>query len=529
MGTQQQSRANDICAHCREKGHWKRDCPKLPSKQGMFVVEVNMVTNSSSWVLDTDCGAHICNDLQVLQKSRKLSKDEVVLKLGDGKAIASKAVGTINLVISDRVRLELKDCYSVPSLIKNIISISLLNNARLGHISQDRIKRLVGSKSLEINNLDNLPAYVCGPLNTQARGGFSYFIIFTNDHSWYGYVYLMRFKSEAFVRFKKFRLEVENQTGRKTKTLRSDQGGEYLSGEFLDYLKENADTRRDELLLEESSEVPQSNAGTSSAPITSIDNVPVLRRSARVRQPPERYGFLGVTDQLNNDLKTYGEAMSDIDLEKWLEVMKFEMDSMSSNQVWKLVDRPKGVKAVGLAMAKSIRIMLAIAAWYDYEIWQMDVKTTFLNGFVEEEINMDQPEGFTVVGEEQKICHLQRSIYGLKQAFRSWNIRFDEVIRGYHFVKIDFDPCVYNKVSGSSIAFLVLYVDDILLIGNDVKILEDTKAWLSIQFSMKDLGSRWKSKRGFLPLRYGIKLSKKQSPETDEELKRMWTSPMHRP
>ncbi|KAL0307463.1 UNVERIFIED_CONTAM: Retrovirus-related Pol polyprotein from transposon RE2 [Sesamum angustifolium] len=139
-------------------------------------------------------------------------------------------------------------------------------------------------------------------------------------------------------------------------------------------------------------------------------------------------------------------------------------------------------------MTESIRIMLAIAAWYDYEIWQMDVKTAFLNGFVEEEIYMDQPEGFTVVGEEQNVYHLQRSIYCLKQASRSWNIRFDEVIRGYDFIKNDFDPCVYKKVCGSSVLFLLLYVDDILLIENDIKMLGDTKAWLSTQFSMKDLG-----------------------------------------
>ncbi|KAL0423487.1 UNVERIFIED_CONTAM: hypothetical protein Sradi_0883500 [Sesamum radiatum] len=100
-------------------------------------------------------------------------------------------------------------------------------------------------------------------------------------------------------------------------------------------------------------------------------------------------------------------------------------------------------------MAKSIRIMLAKAAWYDYEIWQIDVKTVFLNGFIEEEIYMDQPEAFTVVGEEQKVCHLRRSIYGLKQTSRRWNIHFDEVIRGYDLVKNDFDLVYTRRLVGA--------------------------------------------------------------------------------
>ncbi|KAL0328091.1 UNVERIFIED_CONTAM: hypothetical protein Scaly_2241700 [Sesamum calycinum] len=266
-------------------------------------------------------------------------------------------------------------------------------------------KPFVGQSKLANGLLDLIHIDVCGPLNTQARGGFSYFITFTYDHSRYGYVYLMRYKSEVFVRFKEFRLEVENQTGCKIKTLRSDRGGEYLSGEFIDYLKENGypkenagyyyydpseqkvfvsrnavflergfpmDTRRDEMLLKESSKAPQSNVGTSSAPTVS-DNVSILRRSARVPQPPSH--------EIRNGLH---------ELEPSLDVSGPTLRALS------VVVKPK-----------SIQIMLAIAAWYDYEIWQMNVKMAFLNGFVEEEIYMDQPEGITVVGEEQKVCHLQ--------------------------------------------------------------------------------------------------------------------------
>ena len=79
--------------------------------------------------------------------------------------------------------------------------------------------------------------------------------------------------------------------------------------------------------------------------------------------------------------------------------------------------------------------MLAIAAFYDYEIWQMDVKTAFLNGFLEEELYMMQPEGFVDPKCANKVCQLQRSIYGLVQVSRSWNIRFDEVIKAYGFIQ----------------------------------------------------------------------------------------------
>ena len=80
---------------------------------------------------------------------------------------------------------------------------------------------------------------VCGPISTQAKGGYVYFVTFTNDYSKYGYVYLMRWKFEAFEKFKEFRAEVENQLGKQIKAIRSDCGGEYLLGDFKDYLTQN--------------------------------------------------------------------------------------------------------------------------------------------------------------------------------------------------------------------------------------------------------------------------------------------------
>ena len=109
----------------------------------------------------------------------------------------------------------------------------------------------------------------------------------------------------------------------------------------------------------------------------------------------------------------------------------------------------------------------------------MDVKTAFLNGFLQEELHMMQPESFVDPKDANKVCKLQRSIYGLVQASRSWNIHFDEVIKAYGFIQTYDETNIYKKVSGSSVAFLILYVDDILLIRNDIEFLDSIKGYLN--------------------------------------------------
>ena len=122
-------------------------------------------------------------------------------------------------------------------------------------------------------------------------------------------------------------------------------------------------------------------------------------------------------------------------------------------------------------MLKSIRILLSIVAHYNYEIWQVDVKTTFLNGNLEEEIYMMQPEGFITKNQEHMVCKLKRSIYELKQASRSWNTRFDQAIKLFGFEQNLDEPGVYKRYRDKVVIFVVLYVDDILLIGNDVGVM----------------------------------------------------------
>ena len=124
-----------------------------------------------------------------------------------------------------------------------------------------------------------------------------------------------------------------------------------------------------------------------------------------------------------------------------------------------------------LAMLKSIRILLAIVVHYDYEIWKKDAKTTFRKRNLSKDVYTTQPEVFTLVN-GNKVCKFQRSIHGITQASRSWKIRFGETIKEFVFSQNANEACVYKKISGSTVVFLVLYVDDILIIGKDVSKLQ---------------------------------------------------------
>ena len=137
----------------------------------------------------------------------------------------------------------------------------------------------------------------------------------------------------------------------------------------------------------------------------------------------------------------------------------------------------------------SIRTMLSIVAIMDLEVKQMDVKTTFLHGDLEEEIYMQQPKGFVEEGKENLVCRLRKSLYGLKQAPRQWYWKFESFMtdQGYH--KTQADHCVFvKKFDGGDCLILLLYVDDMLIVERDQMKIRMLKKALSKSFSMKDMG-----------------------------------------
>uniref|UniRef100_A0A2N9J7I7 Integrase catalytic domain-containing protein n=1 Tax=Fagus sylvatica TaxID=28930 RepID=A0A2N9J7I7_FAGSY len=304
-----------------------------------------------------------------------------------------------------------------------------------------------------------------------------------------------------------------------------------------------------------------------------------LRRSIRPKRsaiPDDYVVYLQESDYnigAKNDPEFFSQAMSCKESELWYNAMKEEMNSMKSNGVWDLVELPNGVKAIGckwvfktkkdslgnierykarlvakgftqkegidytetfspVSKKDSLRVILALVAHFDLELQQMDVKTAFLNGDLEEEVYMKQPEGFLSSDGEQLVCKLKKSIYGLKQASRQWYLKFHNVISSFGFVENIMDQCIYQKVSGSKICFLVLYVDDILLATNDKGLLHEVKQFLSKNFDMKDMGEasyvigiKIHRDRFQAPIVKGDRFNLNQCPKNDLEREQMKNIP----
>jgi hypothetical protein len=251
------------------------------------------------------------------------------------------------------------------------------------------------------------------------------------------------------------------------------------------------------------------------------------RTSVRQSRPPQRYsGYMALmSDLIDREPSSFQEASEQ---QVWRDAMVEEHASIMKNDVWEVVPRPEGKSVVGsrwiykikhvadgsiekfkarfmakgfsqkegvdydetfasVARYTSIRVVISLAAEMGWQIHQMDVKTTFLNGVIEEEVYIEQPKGFEVYGRESHVCRLKRALYGLKQAPRAWYEHIDSYLQGMGFVKSEADSNLYYIMIGGEPLILVLYVDDLFLTGSQ-RLIADCKRDLASEFDMKDLG-----------------------------------------
>ena len=269
------------------------------------------------------------------------------------------------------------------------------------------------------------------------------------------------------------------------------------------------------------------------------DYVLARDRERRVSKPNARYAQADlIAFALVSASLISGEEPSDLNEAKrckewplWKKAMQEEMDSLHKNQTWDIVKRPEKKRIVGskwifklkpgipgvesarfkaklvakgfsqvegvdyhevfspVVKHTSIRILLSLTAMFDLELEQLDVKTAFLHGKLDEQIYMQQPEEFIAPGDEEKVCLLKKSLYGLKQSPRQWYLRFDLFMFNQGFIRSKFDSCVYiTKLKNGNYMYLLIYVDDMLIACKDKFQIQKLKDQLSSEFDMKDLG-----------------------------------------
>lgn len=209
--------------------------------------------------------------------------------------------------------------------------------------------------------------------------------------------------------------------------------------------------------------------------------------------------------------------------------MEEEIAMIEKNETWELVDRPKHKDVIGLkwiyktkyhedgsiqkhkarlvakgytqqpgidfietfapvVRMETIRVVLALAAQLELQVFQLDVKSAFLNEELEEEVFVEQPQGFCVEREENKVCRLKKALYGLKQAPRAWNSKIDGYFLQDGFRRSPNEPSLYVKKENHDILIVCIYVDDLIYMGTNMQMVKNFKQRMMEEFEMTDLG-----------------------------------------
>ncbi|KAK4380871.1 Retrovirus-related Pol polyprotein from transposon TNT 1-94 [Sesamum angolense] len=448
------------------------------------VFEANLVDNPREWWIDTGATRHICSDKEMFSTYTPINGRKLFM----GNSATSNIVGIGNVVLkmTSGKELTLIDVFHVPDIRKNLVSGSLLVKTKMAKVPFYSVERK--TSPLELIHSD-----ICDLKFVQTRGGKKYFITFIDDCTRYSYVYLLRSKDEALEAFKLY----------KNEDIKEEESSRKRTREVA-----NGDHQRDE----------------------------EPRRNKRAKRA-KTFGPDFLTYLLENELRTINEALSSPEAPFWKEAINSEIESIMQNHTWELVDLPSGSKPLGckwilkrkykadgsidkykarlvakgfkqkegldffdtyslVTRITSIRVLIAVAALYDLEIHQMDVKTAFLNGELDEEIYMEQPEGFVVPGQE-KNSHYVETILRKFKAYDSPPAK-TPVDLNLHLAKNKDEPecqIEYSRIIGSLMYIMNCTRPDIAYAVNKLSRFTNTKSTSGYVFTIGGGAVSWKSSK----------------------------------
>nr|GEX30594.1 zinc finger, CCHC-type [Tanacetum cinerariifolium] len=434
-------KAKATCWKCDETGHIKRDCKGVAVGNKANGSGIKGSDDDVAWWVDSGATIHVYKD-RYLFKTYESLNDGSILHMGNESTALVHGRGYVDLRLN---------------IVNDNIGSAFMSTSKL-------IDSILWNKK--------------------------YFVTFIDDASRFCYVYLLHSKEEALDKFKVFKTKVELQQGSLIKRFRTDMGVAFNS------IIESMDAIFDE---------------------NRFFSVP--RPNLMIPNGTEDIGGLVVPEEVTEDLLLYGKkAIND------------EMDSIMGNNTWVLADLPPGCKPLGckwifkrklkvdgtiekfkamlviqgfkqksgidyfdtyalVVCINIIRPLIAMASIHNLIIHHMDVKMAFLNGELDEEVYMNQPRGFIMPGNENKVCKLIKSLYGLKQAPKQWHQKFDEVVLSNDYLLDQADKCVYSKFDESGKGVIIcLCVDNMLIFGTNQVQVDLIKEFLSSRFSMKDMG-----------------------------------------
>ncbi|GJY26243.1 zinc finger, CCHC-type containing protein [Tanacetum coccineum] len=507
------------CWKCRKPGHLKKDCKAgqnmfNKSQQIYYVTYVSKAffvrDDDVAWWADSGATVHVYKD-RCWFKTYESLNDGSILHMENESTTLVHGRSCVDLrlnIISDNI--------GSAFMSTSKLNDSILRHARLGYVHFKRMQ--------DMSKDGLIPAF---DMDTGKSGDKKYFVTFI-DHA-----------SRAVVRLPDPKLKTLGERGIECIFV----GYAEHSKAFRFYVIEPNDSVAINSIIESRNAIFDENmfssvpspshrslvkrtedCGGSVVPEKTSDDIvqqsePQLRKSKRHRTPkdfgPEFQLYLieGTRDEK--------EAIND------------EMDFIMGNNTWVLTDLPPGCRPLGckwifkrnlkvdgtvekfkarlviqdfkqksgidyfdtyahVARINTIRLLIAMTSIHSLIIHQMDVKTAFLNGELEEGVYMNQPLGFIFPGNKNKVCKLVKSFYELKQAPKQWHQKFDEVVLSNGYLFNQTDKCVYSSFDASGKGVIIcLYVNDMLIFGTDQVQVDLTKEFLSSRFSMKDIGEAY--------------------------------------